>query len=336
LLMYLLAIIALAAIFLIRLPEIMGKAFRIWQHTFISQRPAALEAADDRGRTTGWVLARAIVSVLAVLHFVGIVCAVLSVPAGNRESAWLPSLVWSRYQPYLQFMYLNNAYKFYSPEPGPPTLLWFHVEYADGSSRWVYLPTRDQDTKDPLAVEFTRRLSLGNAADQVQSIGGIPEAIRQARVAAGNIPKHPELPLDMQYRLPNDSSQRLISEFAQHVARAYPHDRAGIDVSGVKVYVVIHMMLEPPQMASQLSPADKWTYRPFFMGEFTKDGVLKDPDDPLLYWLIPRFAWPRGMPQPNPLAPPPPGLSSPETFDFIVLDYLEEHAKTKSRKRSSP
>jgi hypothetical protein len=324
--------IALLALFLIRLPEIMGWAFRAWQRTFASQRAADLESAAARGQTAGWVSARAIVSLLAVVHFIGILCAVMAVPAANRESAWLPSQLWVRYQPYLQFAYLNNAYKFYSPEPGPPSLLWFHVEYADGSARWVYLPSRDTDTKDPLAVEFTRRLSLGNAADGATYLPGIPENVRQRRLTAVNFPKHPEMALDMQYRMPNDTSQRNIAEFARHVALSYPHDRAGVDVDGVKVYLVIHNMLQPPQMASALDPAEKWTYRPYFMGEFTKEGVLKDADDAMLYWLIPRFVWPRGRPF-NPIADAPPETAFPENIDYVVIDYLEKHAKTKTQKR---
>jgi hypothetical protein len=332
LLMYLLVALALAALFLTNLPQIMGQAFRVWHNTLKSQRPAELEAAQERGRKAGWVAARAIVSLLAVLHFVGISCAVMALPAGNREAAWLPSQLWVRYQPYLQFMYLNNAYKFYSPEPGPPTLLWFHVEYDDGSARWVYLPTRETDAKDPLAVEFTRRLSLGNSADQVQFVPGIPEAIRQRRLTAIDIPKHPEMPLDLQYRLPNETSQRYIAEFARHVAQSYPHDKRDISVTGVKVYVVIHNMLEPPMMARQIEPTEKWTYRPYYMGEFTSKGELKDPDDPLLYWLIPRFAWPRGVPF-NPLNDTPPGSFSLESGDYIVMDFLDKHAKMKTKRR---
>jgi len=333
LVMYLLTTLALVALFLIQLPLILGKAFRLWQNTFTSQRPADLEAAEERGRTVGWVAARALVCLLAVLHFVGIGCAVLAVPAPNATSAWLPSHLWVRYQPYLQFIYLNNAYKFYSPEPGPPTLIWFHVEYDDGSARWVYLPTREDDSKDPLAVEFTRRLSLGNAADQVQVGFGIPEMVRQRRLVATDFPKHPEMPLEMQYRMPNDTSQRYIAEFARHVAMSYPHNNPDVPVTGVKVYLVIHNMLLPPQMASNLSPTEKWTYRPYFMGEFTKEGVLIDPDDPMLYWLIPRFAWPRGLPM-NPLAPPPQELNYLESTDFDVIDLLDKHAQTKPQKRN--
>ena len=87
---------------------------------------------------------RIAVSVLVVLHFGGILTAVTSVGLSNGTAPWVPITLWSRvYRPYLSFMYLNNAYHFYSPEPGPPTLVWFLVEF-DGKAppRWLKLVNR--------------------------------------------------------------------------------------------------------------------------------------------------------------------------------------------------
>src|SRR5262249_1808683 len=115
---------------------------------------------------------RAVVSVLIVLHFAGIVTAVAS-----PDGSWLANQARTYiYPPHLQFMYLNNAYRYYSPEPGPAALLWFCVEYepnTDGSRnlRWVKIPTlgkdgehlRPDDTPLWPNLEYTRRMSMAES-----------------------------------------------------------------------------------------------------------------------------------------------------------------------------
>lgn len=331
LVMYLLASVAVAALVLLSLPALLGLAWRGYQFYFGSHRQDDLDAAEARGRFAGWVLMRGVVSLLAVLHFIGICTAVMSIaPNENRQGSWLASQIWTRYQPYLQFMFLNNAYRFYSPEPGPPQLLWFRIQYADGRYEWLHLPTREEHAPDPLGVEFTRRLSLGNQAYQIQPMPSVPEPIRQRRVAA-EIPAHPGLPLDAQFRMPQDSARKAIAEYARHVGLTYQQKYPDNPVTGVKVYVIIHNMLEPRQLASNnLSPTDKWTYAPFYMGDYKVDGEIKDPYDPLLYWLIPRFPWVKGQ-QFRPLSDMPPELMHLETADFQVMDFLEQHGNMKTK-----
>src|SRR6266545_3101057 len=84
----------------------------------------------------GWNLADPwrwmLVGVLLVVHFGGILIAVTASPPGP----WVAMQLWARfYHPYLEFMHLNNAYRFYSPEPFPSTQLWFRVEYKQTEKR---------------------------------------------------------------------------------------------------------------------------------------------------------------------------------------------------------
>src|SRR5262249_16204058 len=69
---------------------------------------------------------RGVVSFLILLHFGGLVVASLSVPPN------IPNLVTHLnkriYRPYLETVYLTNAYHFYAPEPGPATYLWFRIK----------------------------------------------------------------------------------------------------------------------------------------------------------------------------------------------------------------
>ena len=281
LVMGLLVFIALFAAFLLLMPMLVGKLFAVWEFLFSGHREPDLQTADTRGRFAGWVLSRAILVVAVFLHFVGISSAIMSVPAPGHDTSWAFQNLFTLYQPYLQFFYLTNAYHFYSPEPGPPTLIWFRIEYADGSERWVKLPTREHDVKDPLAQEFTRRLSLGEAVNQVAPLPNVPDMVKQKRLAAGtfnDIPLHPSMPVDNQYRFPTEGTRRNLSDFARFAAQHYlsPEDPS-LEVKSVKIYRVIHGMLTPDQMAEmgpgRQEPTDPWTYAAYYQGELTRTAI---------------------------------------------------------------
>jgi hypothetical protein len=238
---------------------------------------------------------RAAVSLLLVFHFGGILTAVANVPPPGGESPWLVRQLWSRlYRPYLQFMYLTNAYHFYAPDPGPPCFLWFHVEYADGSARWVKLPDREEHTKDPFALQFYRRLPITESTNQLLPPMPVPHDVALRRVKASHrdgIPTPDEIavgmPVVFQYRVPSDYSQRMLRAYARHAATAFPHDDGRTTVAGVKVYRAVHLILSPSDFAAGASVVDPTLFWPYFQGEFDRDGNLKDPNDPYLYWLIP-------------------------------------------------
>src|SRR5262249_3584571 len=113
----------------------------------------------------------------------------------------------------------------------------------------------------------------------------------------------PDLSADAQYRVPAEHCKRLLCEYARFVAQHYPSEK---DPSAkpvrVKIYRVVHRLLEPNEMANPWEfpdPQAEWTYWPYYQGQFvppraapnnldpTRAWVLKDPKDPLLYWLIP-------------------------------------------------
>ena len=108
------------------------------------------------------VVRRLAVSGLIALHF----AAILSVVIGMQPGPWIlqqtQHWIFGRY---LDFMYLNNGYRFYSPEPSPASQLWCRIEYErgkDAASRWFKLPDMDErgNPKYPFSLQFTRRLAL--------------------------------------------------------------------------------------------------------------------------------------------------------------------------------
>jgi hypothetical protein len=262
------------------------------------------------------VLQRVLVSVFLLFHFAGILTAV-----GSASQGWVPNQLWVYvYRPYLLFMYLNNAYHFYSPEPGPSPLLWFCIEYeadADGSRnlRWVKIPSvkngkpvTPEDEPIWPNVEYTRRLSL---AENTNYPGPVPLNLfdlAKERINEGElrrIPINKDIPLEAQYREPNDIGKRWIGIYARHVANTYRHHaKPDLQVTGVKVYRVIHNIIGAAQLAEGMKPDDRTLYFPYYMGEFTRDGAMKPTGhmvqirtmtgnvtmvdrDPFLYWLIP-------------------------------------------------
>jgi hypothetical protein len=226
----------------------------------------------------------------------------------------------------LQFIYLTNAYHFYAPDPGPPCFLWFHVEYADGTARWVKLPDREEHGRDPLALRFYRRLPITDSTNQLVPPLPVPNDVAVRRVAASvrdGIPTPDEigvaLPTVFQYRVPTDHAKRMLPSFARHVASAYPHEDGHTAVSGVKVYRVIHAMLSPGDFAAGASVVDPTLYWPYFQGEFDADGNLKDPSDPYLYWLIP-------IVKVAPRVPARPGEPAAEQVrDFVLVHAALRH-----------
>lgn len=108
--------------------------------------------------------------VLVALHFGGILTAVSSVAPRENAPPWLAMQLWnSFYRYYLFFGYFTNAYHFYSPDPGPATLLWFHVEYADGSKKWIKIPNRHESS---IGLHHQRMLA---AAESTMMPGGFLE-----------------------------------------------------------------------------------------------------------------------------------------------------------------
>jgi hypothetical protein len=118
----------------------------------------------------------------------------------------------------------------------------------------------------------------------------------------------------------------MLSCYARHVAQNFPsEDNPEATVEGVKIYRVIHSILLPAQMEAGFQPDDPTTYNMYFEGEFDRDGKLKNPQDPFLYWLIPILREPKPGFAPNPFRDHEEG-KKPNLDNFEVKDYSKVHA----------
>jgi hypothetical protein len=191
------------------------------------------------------------------------------------------------------FAYLNNAYHFYSPDPGPATLLWFRIQYEDNSSQWVKIP--DRGTSDT-RLGYQRLLALTESTTYKSLLLAPDWEERYTRRQKAGLLFKPDISLNRNaviadnYNEPNELAKRLIASYAKYVAKTHPHPHnSAVGVAGVKVYRILHRILEPKDLADGVSPIDKSLYSPFFMGEFDREGKLKDPNEPFLYWYLPIY-----------------------------------------------
>ena len=263
------------------------------------------------------VIRRTAVSLLILVHFGGILTAVTTVP----PQPMLSMFVWTYvYRPYLEFMHLNNAYHFYSPEPGPGTLVWFYVKYEDGSARWFKIPNR---ADNPVTLEYQRRLSLVEGVNQMALNVTPSDELGQMRMRAGlqdKVPPHPEMSAAMQYRPPNQFSRIMLKTYARYAAKSVKHDtNPECKVTGVRIYRIIHKLMRPIDVMEHEDPEEPWTYYPFYQGEFTAEGNLKDPDSPYLDWMIPIYKSYRAVKASEI------GTSQSAGVDFDVVNCLDRH-----------
>lgn len=249
------------------------------------------------------------VSVLIVLHFLGILSTVMSASPGPKAMGALYIYV---FRNYLEFFYLTNAYHFYAPEPGPAYALWFRVEYTKPDDTNVYwhwhkVPDLEPDgtPRYPLALQYQRRLSL--AMLLAQNVEPIPddgaeiakrhetENLERYRSGQFIIPRQASVQPLVLYGKPPKTNRRVLSSYTQHVARTFQEEHPGVTVKGIKVYRIIHYFLNPDQMAKHIDPQDPTTYHPYFWGEYDAEGRRITPDDdPYLYWQLPFLRVPEG------------------------------------------
>jgi hypothetical protein len=205
-------------------------------------------------------------------------------------------------------------------------------------TRWVVLPKRPADIRDPLGLSYFRRLSITEQVSRSMPEGTSFEKseVRARRYrltlpgADTFYPLHPTEPEFLQYRLPTPPVTRyLLPSYAQHLILEHTPDAAAAAKTTLKVYRIEHRTLPVEAFIGVgtptgrgVDPYDPVTYRPYFLGEFrltSEDPAnprkprveLVDPQADMLYWLIPI------VPNPNP------GTGADKK---AYVDYMSVHA----------
>jgi hypothetical protein len=273
----------------------------------------------------------AALSAVLLFHFSGIFLATTTPPS----TPWVTEQAYVRvYNPYLQFIYMRNAYHFYSPQPGPASVLVFLLKTETGTNpitgkkqyetKWVVLPRRPADVKDPLGLTYYRYLAVteqvARATPALRSQTFEANEMRKRRqLAFLQIPQHPTDELDYQYQLLQPEVARyVVPSYASHVIIDNTPDAKTAAKTTVKMYRVQHNTMGIEEFINWRkrdniisSPYHPTTYRPYFLGEFDALGNLVDPQAPMLYWLVP-------------IVPRPIITADPSKRNFI--DFMSIHA----------
>lgn len=314
------------------------------------------------------VLRKVFLSLVLIFHFAGMLTAVTSVDPPNSTGPWVSKMLWTHvYRPYLSFLYMTNAYHFYSPDPGPPALFWYSVQYEDRSRTWVRIP---EHASSPVAMHYQRLLALpehsytpmprlpaNNAeialARQAQPTlrferGSWEDILRRREIGSTWLyPAEVEidgkketraLPIPLvwgmadylQYREPQDHSKRILSSVARRMVRTAPRkldeDGQEVKVKSIKLYRVVHQVIQPHEFAKGGDPWDKTRHWGYFLGEYNDEGKVVDPLDPFLYWYVPVLNVTRSYLTDRHLQAPNVAYGLPAGKDTFVLDGLEMHA----------
>jgi hypothetical protein len=237
---------------------------------------------------------RIVVSLLLLIHFGGILTATTAVQTINGSVPWLPSYLWNKvYRHYLTFAYLNNAYHFYSPEPGPPTLVWFRVEFEDKDvpAEWLRLANRDECAT---RLQYQRLLALTESTNQHTPVSTAKLSVLMTRLhegigkfnrdAAQRNPPGERLDFPQEYffdpashyREPLPVTKRYLASYVRHVARTIrSRDHPDAKVKRIKVYRLIHGIIYAQQLKEGvISPLDPMMYAAYFQGEYDPEGQL--------------------------------------------------------------
>lgn len=192
---------------------------------------AAFESAPTWGRKV-----RVAVSAALAFHLLGILVGPLSLPP-----SLLADYLRRVYSPYIEAAYLDNAYKFFAPEPGPSHLVRWTATLADGSRQEGLLPDRKRHWP---RLFYHRHFMLS------EFLAGQPDPTWD-----------PETPWE---DLPNSDLQRLLARsFAEHLLRK-------LNADSVTLELIEHALPNPEQVQQGLRLDDPSLYRSRKLGTFRR------------------------------------------------------------------
>jgi hypothetical protein len=204
-----------------------------------------------------------VLSLVILFHLSAILAHVLS---GGRPLIMLMAA--SKFRPYLKTMWLDNAYRFYAPDPGPTEVIWYKMVYEDGSTQWTQVPPRREDVY--LRMPYQRHMSISLLAsmwnerlmskprEDINSAVSIlvnnQPVIRTVLTAVGEI---------------------YFRSYARHVARLYAaHPETKAPLAYLECYMVHYLIRSPDEMRRKMDMFDPRKLRIDYISSFTPSGQM--------------------------------------------------------------
>lgn len=195
---------------------------------------------------------RWIITVLVIAHFFALAIAVTSYSTSNFPAPVLAVMVSERLQPYLQATFLNNAYRFFAPNPGTPTVMWFRIQHEDHTICWAEIPG---DAKSSLLrASYQKRLNLSLLLSQ--HLAPDPQLGKLRFSPLGEI---------------------CLSSVIRHLAYQIGGSKP---VKSIGVYLVQHAIITPQQVRDGWKTNDLRLYQAVFAGAYSAAGERTDEHKP--------------------------------------------------------
>jgi len=205
-----------------------------------------------------------IISLIILFHFSAILSHVLS-GGGVFVMRQLSSL----YRPYLKTMWLDNAYRFYAPNPGDTEVLWYKLQYEDGSTRWTQVPRREDFY---LRMPFQRTMSialLGSMMIEREPVNPKEDSASVANVLVNN-------QVAMKSVL-TASGEIFFRSFARHIGRKERvHPASGSPLVSMDCFLVHYQIRNPIQMRMNYDMYDPRMLDVQLIATFSPDGVMSN------------------------------------------------------------
>lgn len=210
------------------------------------------------------VFIRLIVSLVVFLHLGAIIIYVIG--AGGpfvmkQASSWI--------RPYLKMMWLDNAYRFYAPNPGPTEVIWYRLQYDDGSTRWTQLPKREDFY---FRMPFQRHMSIALLASMMiekEAIKPAEDAASVANILVNN---------SVSYKtVLTAAAEVYFRSYARHIARKEArHPTRGSQLVSMDCYMTHYGIRLPYDMRMNMDMYDPRTLQIQFIATYSPDGTMSN------------------------------------------------------------
>ncbi|HQR05752.1 MAG TPA: hypothetical protein PLN21_02965 [Gemmatales bacterium] len=205
-----------------------------------------------------------IISLVILFHFSAILSHVLS-----GGGVFLMRQLSSLYRPYLKTMWLDNAYRFYAPNPGDTEVLWYKLQYEDGSTRWTQVPRREDFY---LRMPFQRTMSialLGSMMIEREPVGPKEDIVSVANVLVNN-----QVPMKS---VLTASGEIFFRSFARHIGRKEcVHPATGSPLVSMDCFLVHYQIRNPIQMRMNYDMYDPRMLDVQLIATFSPEGVMSN------------------------------------------------------------